>query len=123
MAEDIHILAARVPRALTPIAAYDAELLRAIAATSEGRKFSVAELLLRAEVVADRAEDRRLRDAILGALGEVNGKRLGQLLRRVEGADIEQLHVVRVGKGRDGIAWRIASSAGLKPAVTVAPSR
>jgi hypothetical protein len=113
-------LATSAPRALTPIAAYDAELLRAISATSEGRKFTVSELL---ETISDRAEDRRLRDAIVSALGTVDGRRLGQLLRRVEGVNIDSLCVARVGEGRDGIAWRIASSAGLKPAVTVAPSR
>lgn len=110
-------LAASAPRAVMPIAACDIELLRAIAATSEGRKFTVSELL---ETISDRAEDRRLRNAIVAALGGVNGRSLGKLLRRVEGSDIEQLRVVRVGEGRDGIAWRIAGSAGLKPAVTVA---
>jgi hypothetical protein len=118
-------LAASVPRPRKPIAAYDrndAELLRAIASTSEGRKFSVSELLERVELVEDRAADRRLRQAIVAALGTVDGRRLGQLLRRVEGADIEQLRVVRVGENRDGIAWRIATSAGFKPADTVASS-
>jgi hypothetical protein len=118
-------LAASAPRAVTPIAAYDrndAELLRAIAATSEGRKFSVSGLLERVEAVEDRAADRRLRQAIVAALGTVDGRRLGQLLRRVENADIEQLRVVRVGENRDGIAWRIASSAGSELAETVDPS-
>jgi hypothetical protein len=126
MAADLRVLAAAAPRALPPIATYgadDAELLRAIAATSEGRKFSVSELLLRAEVVLDPAEDRRLRDAIVAALGEVNGKRLGQLLRRVEGADIDSLCVARVGRARDGVSWRVATFADLKDAEVVAPSR
>jgi hypothetical protein len=116
-------LAASAPRAREPIAAYDAdvvELLRAISSASEGRKFTVSGLL---ETISDRAEDRRLRDSIVAALGTVDGRRLGQLLRRVEGADIDSLSVARVGEGRDGIAWRVASSAGLKPAVTVDPSR
>jgi hypothetical protein len=124
IAKGIDILVTRTSRAMPPIAAYgadDAELLHAISASSGGRVFRVADLLLRAEVVADRAEDRRLRDAILGALGEVNGKRLGQLLRRVEGADIDSLCVARVGRARDGISWRVATSAGSKTAKVVAP--
>jgi hypothetical protein len=111
-------LAASVVR--EPIVADYGELLRAIAVTSEGRKFTVSELL---ETISDRSADQRLRAAIIGALGGINGRRLGHLLRRVEGSDIEQLRVVRVGAGRDGVSWRVATSAGLKPADTVAPSR
>jgi hypothetical protein len=105
-------LATSASRALPPAAApYDpaaAELLRAIAARSEG-PFTVAELLLRAEVVADRVEDERLRSAIVGALGELNGKRLGQLLRRVENTDVDSLCVARVGRARDGVSWCVAT--------------
>jgi hypothetical protein len=127
IAEDIHVLAARAPRVIPPIAPYDpaaAELLRAIAATSQGQKFSVAELLSAVEVVADRVEDKRLRDAIVGALGgEFNGKRLGQLLRRVAKAPIsDSFCVVRVGKKkRDGVTWRVATFEAAKVAKVVAP--
>jgi hypothetical protein len=113
IAKGIDILVARTSRAVPPIAAYGAdyaELLGAIAANSEGRAFTISSLLSAVEVVADRAEDQRLRSAIVAALGEVNGKRLGQLLRRVENADIDSLCVARVGKKkRDGVTWRVAT--------------
>ena len=85
-----------------------ADLLRAIAATTQGLKFTVSELLEHAEVVADRAADQRLHDAIITACGTVNGRRLGKLLGRLEGRELEGLRIVRVGMGREGIAWRVA---------------
>jgi hypothetical protein len=126
IAEDIHVLAARAPRALHPIAAYGAdyaELLHAISLASEGGKFTVSRLLSAVEVVAERVEDERLRSAIVTALGGVSGRSLGKLLRKIEGIDFSGMCVERVGTEREGIKWRIAGSAGLKPAVTVAPSR
>jgi hypothetical protein len=66
-------------------------------------------LLLHAEVVADRAADQRLHDAIVSAVRAINGRRVGKLLRRIEGADIDGLRVVRVGMDREGISWRVAS--------------
>ena len=98
----------------------EADLLRAIAATTEGLKFTVSELLLHAEVVADRAADQRLHDAIVAAVGAINGRRLGKLLRRVEGSNIDGLCVIRVGADRDGVSWRVCGFAVLKTAITVA---
>ncbi|MBA3505913.1 MAG: hypothetical protein H0T80_09075 [Betaproteobacteria bacterium] len=86
-----------------------ADLLRAIAATTRGLTFTVSELLEHAEIVADRAADQRLHDAIVAACGAVNGRRLGKLLGRLEGRELDGLRVVRVGVGRDGIAWRVVA--------------
>ena len=110
IAEDIHVLAARAPRALHPIAAYGdyAELLHAISLASEGGKFTVSRLLSAVEVVAERVEDERLRSAIVTALGGVSGRSLGKLLRKIEGIDFSGMCVERVGTEREGIKWRIA---------------
>ncbi|MEJ7669576.1 MAG: hypothetical protein WKH97_12740 [Casimicrobiaceae bacterium] len=86
-----------------------ADLLHAIAATTRGLKFTVNELLEHAEVVADRAADQRLHDAIIAACGGLNGRRLGKMLARLEGRELDGLRVVRVGVGRDGIAWRVVA--------------
>jgi len=84
-------------------------LLQAIGETTQGLKFTVSELLEHAEVVAGRAGDQRLHDAIVAACGAVNGRRLGKRLGRLEGRAIDRLRVVRVGVGRDGIAWRVVA--------------
>lgn len=109
IAADVHILVAANYRAgASNDNAALSTLLQAIAAASGGLKFTVAELLLHAEVVADRAADQHLHDAIVGAAGAINGRRLGKLLGRLEGTELDGLRVVRVGADREGITWRVA---------------
>ena len=79
-------------------AALSAPLLHAIRdGERRVRRFSVAELLLHAAVVANLAADQRLHDAIVGAVGSLNGRRLGKLLGRLEGRELDGLRIVRVG--------------------------
>ena len=99
----------RSPRQPHAEIATHVDLLRAIEATTAGLTFSVAELLEHAEVVAQRAADPRLHAAIEGAVGAVNGRRLGKLLGRLEGEALGGLMIERVATGRDGVLWRIAS--------------
>ena len=113
IADDVRGIHATLADARPAVSAHDdsvfADLLCAVAATTQGLKFTVSELLLHAEVVADRAADQRLHDAIITACGTVNGRRLGKLLGRLEGRELDGLRVVRVGVGRDGIAWRVVA--------------
>ena len=77
-------------------------LLHAIALATGGRKFTVAELFEHAEVVEP------LRDAIVDVVGEINGRRLGKLLRRLDGRELDGLRVARIGADREGISWCVA---------------
>lgn len=79
-----------------------AEHLRAISAMVEGRSFSINELLAHAAILS---EGKALREVIVGMVGALNGKRLGKLLRRIEGQDIGGLRVERVGADRLGAIW------------------
>lgn len=74
-------------------------LVRCIFEQVQGRVWCVAELLEFAEVVP------KLRAAIISAIGSVNGKKLGKLLGRIEGADFDGAVIVRHGDGREGILW------------------
>ena len=78
-----------------------AALVRCIAEQVHARAFSVAELQEHAEI------DLQLRDAIVTAVGALNGKRLGQLLRSIEGVDFDGLSIVRTGANREGVLWRV----------------
>jgi len=109
IAEDVAELRAAGDRGAKKDDAALSGLVRAIAAASNGLTFTVAELLLHAEIVADHAADQRLHDAIVGAVGQVNGRRLGKLLGRIEGHEFDGLRIVRVGADRNGITWRVAS--------------
>lgn len=53
-------------------------------------------------------EHSRLRAAIVAAVGELNSRRLGRLLRRLEGREIAGVRIERVGEDRDGVAWRVS---------------
>jgi hypothetical protein len=50
-----------------------------------------------------------LRNAIIAALGRLNAKALGKLLKRIEGVAYGDLAAQRVGDDRTGAVWRIAS--------------
>lgn len=109
--DDIRALRADVARLLSDSGTLGddkAALVSALDAATQGLKFCVSELLLHAEVVADRSADLRLRAAIVAACGSINGRRLGKLLSRIEGKDVDGLKVVRVGTSRDGIIWQVA---------------
>ena len=68
------------------------KLLQCFFAVFGYRAFTVSELLAHAEV----PEDESLREAILAALGDLNGKRLGKFLKRIEGQDFGGLLVERL---------------------------
>ena len=82
-------------------------LVHAIALASDGRPFTVSDLLLDAELVAGRAVDQRLHDSIVAAVGEINGWRLGNILRRLnkDGVEFDGLRIERCGKDRRGTIW------------------
>jgi hypothetical protein len=78
-----------------------AELVRCLSQLPAGTAFSVAELLEHAQVVpATRA-------AIIAAVGAPNGRKLGKLLRRIEGLDFDGACIVRSGSTREGVSWRL----------------
>ena len=84
-------------------------LLAAIAAIPEShREFTISTLIVHSETVADVCADPRLRDGIIGAVGGVNGCKLGKLLRVIEGKAIAGLRVARVGDSSAGIVWRVS---------------
>src|SRR5260221_1904472 len=80
-----------------------AEHLPAIAAVVGDRVFSVSELLEHAAI----PEGEALRAAIIGLVGALNGRRLGKLLRGIEGENIAGLRIERVGSDRLGVAWTL----------------
>ena len=69
-------------------------LVQAIAVAANGAAFSVSELLAHAQV------SESLRSSILASCGELNGRKLGRLLRRIEGAEVQ-----RCGEDSSGVIW------------------
>ena len=61
--------------------------------------FSVAELLEHAQVVPDLAA------AIVAAVGALNGRKLGKLMKRIEGTTFDHASIVRCGTSREGALW------------------
>jgi len=51
-----------------------------------------------------------LADAIVGAVGVFNGRRLGNLLKRLEGVPINGVEIARVGADKDGAIWRVSQT-------------
>lgn len=83
------------------------ELLRAIVVSVGDHCFCCTDLLRR----VPSPVDERLRGAISAACGALSARRIGKLLRRVEGKDIAGLRVVRTGRvERDGAVWMIVAS-------------
>lgn len=91
-----------------------AQLLGAIWVAVADRAFSSRELLKHAAM----PQATLLRDAIVAAVGALNAKRLGKLLKRVEGRTLGDRSVIRVGEDREGAIWQVRSDrgfAGVKP--------
>ena len=83
-------------------------LLPVIAAAIGAQSFVVAELLTLAATAAPGADALRL--AIAGAAGPLDagtGRRLGKLLRRLDGADVAGLTVARHGAEASGAVWSV----------------
>lgn len=94
--------AARAPRAEA-----DAELLRAVADAMQQRTFAAWE-------VVDLARDAGMQLARLRAALEttraMDPQRLGLVLKRLAGVNLEGLMVVRKGENRDGALWAVRES-------------
>lgn len=89
----------------SPQADTAADMLRAIRANCGEYVFTCADLVEHATLPA--AED--LRAAIVTAVGSLSPRRIGKALAALEGRDIGGLSVHRLGSGRDGVEWRVAS--------------
>ena len=94
-------MARRIP--LRRDAEATAALLAAISESVAGRTFSAAELVDHATLTTAGG----LRDAIVDAVGSLDARRLGKLLKRMQGAPGEGLRVVRVGEDGDGARWEL----------------
>ncbi len=81
-----------------------AALLHAVIAACGALPFTAADLLEHAAL-----SDRVALAEALATCGANSPRKLGKLLRRIEGAEFDGLVVQRVAEGRDGIVWRIAS--------------
>ena len=96
-------------------------LLPVIAAAIGAQSFVVAELLALAATAAPGADALRL--AIAGAAGPLDagtGRRLGKLLRRLDGADVGGLTVARIGRESAGAIWCVRVSVAAKPIPAIA---
>ena len=76
-----------------------ARLLSIISVEVEGRVFSSAELVEHARITPP------LREAIVDVVGELNARKVGKFLRRVEGRTLGELRIDRVGADSVGVAW------------------
>jgi hypothetical protein len=79
-----------------------AELVRAVRESVRDRMFTSAELAEHADLAPD------LRAAIMGAVGAVSPRRIGKLLRRIEGQDFGGASISRVGSDNSGIVWKVS---------------
>lgn len=86
-------------RGAGPQTAAIGELVYCISEQVKGRRFSVSELLEHAELVPE------LRSAIVAAVGALNGRKIGKLLRRIEGCAFDGISIVRTGADREGVSW------------------
>jgi hypothetical protein len=100
------LLGARRP---PPDAAGEA-LLRAIHDHVRERPFTCFDLVDHVEV----ANAEKLGAAIMAACGALSPRRVGRLLRSIEGEPLEGLRVVRVGISRAGILWQLKADASLQ---------
>jgi hypothetical protein len=79
-------------------------LLREIVHVLGDHVFCTVDLLQR----VPSPDDERLRAAIVAACGSLSPRRIGKLLRRYEGRDVERMRVVRTGRvEREGAVWQI----------------
>jgi hypothetical protein len=77
-------------------------LARAIAAATGGRIFTASEAVEHARLDGQEA----LGAAIAGVCGgSLNPRRLGKALRRIEGSDVGNVVVERVGADGSGVLW------------------
>jgi hypothetical protein len=81
-----------------------ANLLRTIAANIGDSLFCTTDLWTRLPSPASEA----VHAAVVRAVGAASPRRLGKLLRRIEGRDIAGLCVRRVDLIREGVVWQIA---------------
>jgi hypothetical protein len=93
-------------RAVSPPAGeIETNLIREIAAACGARAFVSSELIGAAAVRPS------LRIAI-EAFGEIDARRLGKVLQRIEGRDCDGLSVVRAGDSGGGAIWVLKGSRG-----------
>ena len=78
-----------------------AELVAAIRAAIGDRVFSSAELIEHCDVAPELAV------AITETVGGFNTRKVGRVLRRVEGMDLDGLRVARIGSDSNGVTWQI----------------
>src|SRR4030095_12430894 len=91
----------------TRVSLSNAELVRCISRFANGSRFSTWELLDHCTL----SVSTELRDAMSAALGEKhasNGKKLGRLLKRLEGHDQDGLRLVRDGDEGGTARWRVS---------------
>jgi hypothetical protein len=99
-------LAAARSQRVPGIPAADQALVRAIFAVLPMKAFAAWE-------IADYARDRNLKRApeleaaVLAAVGSLSSRRIGKRLKRLEGADVDGLRVVRDGQDREGAIWSV----------------
>ena len=88
-------------RAARPLEARHAELVAVIRETVGDAAFNAAELIEFGETVPVIA------DALAAAGVGLNARKVGRLLRKVEGVNFGGFVIVRRGEDRDGIVWRL----------------
>ncbi len=79
-------------------------LIQCIARHAGEYSFAVADLLDGTLPGAAKAE---LREAMVRAVGDESSRRVGQLLRRLEGATVGGYRIARDGNVRGGILWAL----------------
>jgi hypothetical protein len=76
-------------------------LLTAIAAAAAGTAFTTGELIAHAKI------EGALREAIMMSCGGLNGRKLGRLLRRLEGVELGGHAIERCGEDSGGVIWLV----------------
>lgn len=88
--------------------AADAELLRAIAMSVGDHVFCAADLFDR---VRPGPGSDPLQAAIVAATGDLSARKLGKLLRRIEGRNLDGFEVIRTGlAAREGLIWQVRAA-------------
>ena len=98
-------VAALSVRAHLPIHQTDAaigDLLRAISGYCQDAAFSTRALVAHAQTMP------ALSAAIVSAVGILNARALGKVLKSVEGVAIDDLQVQRLGLDGAGVVWKVA---------------
>jgi hypothetical protein len=81
------------------------DLVRLIVHNVRNHRFSSRELVEHAT-----AHSIEMRAVIIAAVGSLSSRRLGRLLRRLEGREFEGYQIVAVGADRDGIVWGVRAA-------------